>query len=62
MKRAPLTKGNGWDRRFRDILSAGTRPLKRAGLRLVTDEPMRADLRKEPKGHRRNRPSQMRES
>ena len=44
--------------RFRDILSAGTRPLKRAGLRFVTDEPMRADLKRKPRGHRRNCPSQ----
>jgi hypothetical protein len=36
---------------FRDILSAGTRPLKHAGLGFVTDEPMRADLRQEPRGH-----------
>jgi hypothetical protein len=36
---------------FRDILSARTRPLKHAGLGFVTDEPMRADLRKEPRGH-----------
>jgi hypothetical protein len=56
----PLTMGMvyGGTPRFRDILSAGTRPLKRAGLRFVTDEPMRADLKRKPRGHRRNRPSQ----
>jgi hypothetical protein len=63
-KLVPLTNKRvcGEHSRFRDILSAGTRSLKRAGLRFVTDESMRADLRKEPRGHRRNRPSQMRES
>jgi hypothetical protein len=37
---------------FRVILSAGTRPLKQAKLGLVTHEPRRVDLRKEPRGHR----------
>jgi hypothetical protein len=48
--------------RFRDILSAGTRPLKHAGLGLVANEPRRAGLRKEPREHRQNLPCQMRES
>jgi hypothetical protein len=39
---------------FRVILSAGTRPLKHPMLELVTDEPRRAGLRKEPRGHRRD--------
>jgi hypothetical protein len=47
---------------FRAILSAGTRPLKHAGLGLVANEPRRAGLRKEPREHRQNLPCQMRES
>jgi hypothetical protein len=39
---------------FRAILSAGTRPLKHPVLELVTDEPRRAGLKKEPRGHRRD--------
>jgi hypothetical protein len=48
--------------RFRDILSDGTRPLKHAPLGFVTDEPMRAALTQEPRGHTRNHRSQMRAS
>jgi hypothetical protein len=48
--------------RFRDILSEGTRPLKHAPLGFVTDEPMRAALTQEPRGHTRNHRSQMRAS
>jgi hypothetical protein len=44
---------------FRVILSARTRSLKPAGLRLVTNEPRKVDLMKNPKGHRRNFPAQM---
>jgi hypothetical protein len=52
----------GRQRRFRDLLSAETRPLKHPGLVLVADEPRRADLRKKPKERRRNFPSQKRAS
>jgi hypothetical protein len=37
---------------FRVILSGGTRPLKHKELGLVTHEPRRVGLRKEPRGHR----------
>jgi hypothetical protein len=47
---------------FRVVLSARTRSLKPAGLRLVTNEPRKVDLMKSPKGHRRNFPAQMRGS
>jgi hypothetical protein len=64
VKRVNTTEENvgGIHSSFRVILSAGTRSLKPAGLRLVTDEPRKVDLMKNPKGHRRNFPSQMRGS
>jgi len=45
---------------FRVILPAGTRSLKPAGLRLVTDEPRKVDLMKNPQGRRRHFPFQTR--
>ena len=40
----------------------GQDPLKHTGLRFVTDEPIRADLRQGPRGHRRPHPHQLLES
>jgi hypothetical protein len=62
---AEITTAEGAGKRclgFRVILSAGTRPLKHLVLELVTDEPRRAALRKEPREHRRDFLSQLTES
>jgi hypothetical protein len=48
--------------RFRDLLSAGTRPLKHAELGLVANELKRAGLRKKPREYRRNLPPQLKEN
>jgi hypothetical protein len=64
MSLTDLTDEDTWGGhpRFRDILSDGTRPLKHAPIGFVTDEPMRAALTQEPRGHTRNHRSQMRAS
>jgi hypothetical protein len=55
-----LESGNRSHPRFRDILSAGTRPLKHAGLGFVANERLRADRGR--RRDKRNLPSQTREN
>jgi len=47
---------------FRVILSAGTRPLKPAGLRLIAEESRKVDLKKNPMERRRHSRFQTREN